>query len=163
MTTFENPAESADFRPLQAAGVALGIGMGGFVDGILLHQILQIHNMLSARLPPDSLVNVEINMAWDGLFHAFTWCMTAVGIALLWRAARHPRVLHSTPVLVGAMIQGWGWFNLVEGILDHHILGLHHVVERLGTSVYDYLFLASGVGFILIGERVVRGGRIFRA
>ena len=29
-------------RPLLAAGALLGIGMGGFVDGILFHQILQI-------------------------------------------------------------------------------------------------------------------------
>ena len=56
-------------RPLIAAGVIMGIGMGGFVDGILFHQIFQIHNMLSARLPPTSLVNVETTMVWDGLFH----------------------------------------------------------------------------------------------
>jgi uncharacterized membrane protein len=36
-------------RPLIAAGTALGIGMGGFVDGIVLHQLLQVHNMLSAK------------------------------------------------------------------------------------------------------------------
>ena len=40
----------------------LGIGMGGFVDGILFHQVLQTHNMLSAKYPPTTLVNAEINM-----------------------------------------------------------------------------------------------------
>jgi len=38
-------------RPLIAAGTALGIGMGGFVDGIVLHQLMQVHNMLSAKYP----------------------------------------------------------------------------------------------------------------
>jgi hypothetical protein len=60
-------------RPLIAAGTALGIGMGGFVDGIVLHQLLQVHNMLSAKyptrgiLPEQLVVNLQINMFWDGL------------------------------------------------------------------------------------------------
>jgi uncharacterized membrane protein len=40
-------------RPLVAAGALLGIGLGGFVDGILFHQILQLHNMLSNWVPRD--------------------------------------------------------------------------------------------------------------
>ena len=57
-------------RRAVAAGMLLGIGMGGFVDGILFHQILQLHNMLSNRVLRDSLVHEQINMFWDGLFHA---------------------------------------------------------------------------------------------
>ncbi len=38
--------------PLVAAGLVLGVGFGGFVDGIVLHQILQWHNMLSSVVPP---------------------------------------------------------------------------------------------------------------
>ena len=55
--------------------------MGGFVDGILLHPMLQLHNMLTAKYPKTGVdaatapVNIEINMDWDGLFHAFTWAM----------------------------------------------------------------------------------------
>jgi hypothetical protein len=43
---------------------------GGFVDGIVFHQVLQWHNMRSARLPPDNLLDTKIKMFWDGLFHA---------------------------------------------------------------------------------------------
>ena len=43
-------------RPLVTAGTVLGIGMGGFVDGILFHQILQLHNMLSNWVLRDSLL-----------------------------------------------------------------------------------------------------------
>ena len=81
-----------DQRPVTSAGALLGIGMGGFVDGILFHQLLQLHNMLSAKFPVRDVdvrtlaVNLEINMFWDGLFHAFTWTMTAFGIAMLWSA-----------------------------------------------------------------------------
>ena len=59
--------------------------MGGFVDGILLHPMLQLHNMLTAKYPKSGVdaatapVNIEINMDWDGLFHAFTWAMNPSG------------------------------------------------------------------------------------
>jgi uncharacterized membrane protein len=133
--------------------------MGGFVDGILFHQIMQIHNMLSANLAPDTLINVKVNMVWDGLFHAFTWLTTAVGLAILWRAGARRDVPWSGLVFLGSLIAGWGVFNLVEGIIDHHILGVHHVVEALGLSIYDYLFLASGVLFLAIGFGFMRSGR----
>jgi hypothetical protein len=72
--------------PMIGAGILIGAGMGGFVDGIVFHQILQWHNMLSAQLPPVDVVSIKVNMLWDGLFHAGVWIMSAVGIALLWRA-----------------------------------------------------------------------------
>ena len=54
--------------PLVSAATLLGIGLGGFFDGILLHQILQWHNMLSAWIPPVDLTSVKVNMFWDGLW-----------------------------------------------------------------------------------------------
>src|SRR5688500_5971320 len=33
--------------PTKALGLPYGVGVGGFVDGILLHQILQWHHMVS--------------------------------------------------------------------------------------------------------------------
>ena len=146
-------------RPLIAAGTALGIGMGGFVDGILFHQILQLHNMLSAVRPPNTLINVEINMFWDGLFHAFTWIMTAVGLALLWRAVKRTNAPLSTRTFVGSLSLGWGLFNLVEGVIDHHLLGIHHVVERPDHLLFDLAFLASGALLIALGTRLTASAR----
>src|SRR4051812_26942798 len=84
-----------------ASGIMLGIGMGGFVDGILFHQILQIHSMISAIRPPTTLVNVEVGMFWDGLFHAFTWTTVAIGIGLLWSLVKRARHALSTRTFVG--------------------------------------------------------------
>ena len=137
--------ENSDRRPLVAAGTLLGIGMGGFVDGISLHQILQWHNMLSSRLPPTTLVNAEINMFWDGLFHALTWTMTALGLALLWRAGGRADVPWSTRTFVGSLFLGWGVFNFVEGVIDHQILGIHHVKPGPNVLAWDMGFLASGL------------------
>lgn len=152
-------------RPLMAAGTLLGIGLGGFVDGILFHQLLQFHNMLSARYPKTGLdaatvvVNLEINMFWDGLFHAFTWIMTALGLALLWKAVKRPDVPLSTRTLVGSLALGWGAFNLIEGLIDHQILGIHHVVEAGNHLLWDLVFLGSGVVLLLIGGLLIRAGR----
>ncbi len=65
--------ESTNRGALMRAGILLGVGLGGFVDGIVLHQILQRHHMLSGGpYPPTSLENLEANTLWDGLFHAAT-------------------------------------------------------------------------------------------
>lgn len=145
-------------KPVTTAGMVLGIGMGGFVDGILFHQILQIHNMLSARIPTDVLVGAKVNMVWDGLFHAAVWMTTAIGIILLWRTTGRADIRCSGRAFAGALLTGWGLFNVVEGIIDHHILNLHHVYERAGQSVWDWLFLAFGVALISGGWLLMTGG-----
>jgi uncharacterized membrane protein len=110
-----------------SSGVLLGAGLGGFVDGILLHQILQWHNMLSALRPPTDLIAMKYNMVWDGLFHAFTWLMVSAGVWRLWRAGKRPDVPWSTRTFVGSLALGWGLFNFVEGLISHQLLGIHHV------------------------------------
>lgn len=141
-----------------AAGVMLGIGLGGFVDGIVFHQLLQTHNMLSAIRPKTDVINLEVNMFWDGLFHAFTWLMTAAGLGVLWMQVKDGGQRYSSRMLVGSLLLGWGLFNFVEGLIDHHLLHLHHVVENLGLSVFDYLFLASGLSLATAGLALIRVG-----
>ncbi|HEX6983825.1 MAG TPA: DUF2243 domain-containing protein [Planctomycetaceae bacterium] len=159
MTASPATALRVNRRPLIAAATLLGIGMGGFVDGIVFHQILQVHNMLSAVRPPNTVVNLEINMFWDGLFHAMTWCTTALGLALLWRAGLRDDVPWSTKTFVGSLAFGWGVFNLVEGVIDHHILHVHHVVEGPDHLVYDLAFLGLSLVLIAVGLAVIRAGR----
>ena len=145
-------------RPLVTAGVVLGIGMGGFVDGILFHQILQLHNMLSNWVVRDSLVNEQVNMFWDGIFHAFTWLSVAMGIGLLWHAVSQRSVVLSGRAFFGAMLLGWGIFNVVEGIIDHELLQVHHVYQNGNHVLWDVVFLAVGFALIAIGVVSVRRG-----
>jgi uncharacterized membrane protein len=130
-------------------GLLLGIGLGGFIDGILLHQIAQWHNMGSAVLPPTTLQAMSQNMVWDGLFHAVTWLITFVGIVVLWREGQAGTAPKSLRVLSGQMLLGWGVFNFVEGLIDHHLLGIHHVRDLpMHLPLYDWIFL--GVGGVLL-------------
>jgi uncharacterized membrane protein len=147
------------YKPLIIAGIFLGIGMGGFFDGILFHQILQLHSTVSAKIPRTSITNLETNIFWDGMFHLFNWIITAIGLTLLWRAGRRADVPWSGRTFVGSLFLGWGLFNLVEGSVNNHILQLHHVVERFGESTYDIAYLFSGVLFLIIGFICIRTER----
>src|SRR3954453_11616948 len=108
---------------MRRAAVLLGIGLGGFLDGIVLHQILQWHHMLSAEgcCPEQTVAGLEDNTLADGLFHLATWVAVAVASVLMWRAARRGEALTGR-VLAGLVLAGWGLFNLVEGLMDHQLL-----------------------------------------
>jgi uncharacterized membrane protein len=147
-------------RKATVAGILIGVGMGGFVDGIVLHQIAQWHNMLSNVVPPHTMENMQVNMTWDGLFHALTWIITLVGILQLRSAAYAHAAIPSLQAFTGQLILGWGVFNLVEGIIDHQLLGIHNVREVPNYTVYNLTVLAvGGVLFILLGWRLMRAGR----
>ena len=154
----EGVERRAGTRQAVTAAILLGIGMGGFVDGILFHQILQLHNMLSNVVLRDSLVNEQVNMFWDGLFHAFTWTMMLLGILLGWRVARRTGSVLPGPAFAGGLLLGWGLFNLVEGLIDHEILQLHHVVQNGSHALWDAVFLIAGALLLLVGWRMVRSG-----
>ena len=145
--------------PLVSSGILLGAGLGGFADGILLHQILQWHNMLSSVSPPTDLVAMKYNMLWDGLFHAFTWITTVAGLTRLWKAGARADVPWSAKTLVGGMLLGWGLFNAIEGIVDHHILGIHHVHPGSAELAWDLGFVASGVLMAVAGYLSIRAAR----
>jgi uncharacterized membrane protein len=100
-------------------------------------------------------------MFWDGLFHVFTWIMTALGLALLWKGFQRREVPLSTKTFVGSLALGWGLFNLVEGLIDHHLLHIHHVTETDNHLVWDLSLLASGVLLIAVGWIMISAGRRF--
>jgi uncharacterized membrane protein len=151
-----------------AAGILFGLGLGGFFDGIVLHQLLQWHHMLSsAGRPADTLPNLELNTFWDGVFHAGTYAFVVAGLVVLWRRAHRRHLWWSTRLLIGSLLIGFGAFNVVEGLVDHHWLGLHHVNETAPRSqwiYWDIAFLAWGAAMGLAGwwllarTRARRGG-----
>lgn len=137
--------------------LVLGLGLGGFVDGIVLHEILQWHHMVSdtAGGSLTTVEGLERNTTADGLFHALTWALVlggVLGLLAVWRRGRPAPPWRST---AGLLLGGWGIFNVVEGVINHQILGVHHVRDDLGGPLsWDLAFLAlgsvlAGVGFAL--------------
>ncbi|RWI11865.1 DUF2243 domain-containing protein [Mesorhizobium sp.] len=154
---------SLDAKPRQfptLAGILFGLGLGGFFDGIVFHQLLQWHHMVtSAGYPADSVENLRFNTLLDGLFHAATYLFVVLGLVLLWRAAHQSHLWWSGKMLVGTVLIGFGLFNLVEGLVDHQILGIHHVNETVPREQWIYWDL----GFLLWGALMLVGGwRLWR-
>lgn len=155
-------ARAANRSTFTAAGILLGLGLGGFFDGIVLHQLLQWHHMVSSVdiFSPTSLPGLRANTFADGLFHAATYAFTIAGLALLWHALWRGGV-GATRQFVGLIVAGWGIFNLVEGIIDHQLLGIHHVNETAPREQWlwwDLGFLAWGAAMVLIGWSLWRAG-----
>ncbi|GJD53770.1 hypothetical protein OPKNFCMD_6548 [Methylobacterium crusticola] len=145
-----------------SAGILFGLGLGGFFDGIILHQVLQWHHMLSSWYPVNNLRNLELNTLWDGIFHSATYVFVILGLYILWRAAHRSHLAWSNTMLAGTLLIGFGLFNCVEGLIDHHLLGVHHVNEQAPHShwlYWDVGFLVWGAAMLAAGWRVLRAGR----
>jgi uncharacterized membrane protein len=115
--------------------------------------------------PKTTVAGLEANTLWDGLFHAATWIAVAVGLFILWRRATDWRWAMSGRALIGWVLVGWGLFNLAEGTVDHHILGIHHVREGAGINetAWDVGFLAFGAALVLGGWLLARSVKPRRA
>ncbi|MGW7283646.1 DUF2243 domain-containing protein [Streptomyces sp. NPDC054844] len=170
-TTGETRAATTAPNSIRLPGIVLGVGLGGFVDGILLHQLLQWHHMLTSTnddrigvkyYNPNTVSGLEMNTVWDGIFHTVCWIAVLLGLALLHsRVTHNRRAVWASRVLWGWILVGWGLFNLVEGVLDHHILGIHHVYAGPHQAWWDAGFLALGALFLAGGLPLQRGGRPF--
>jgi uncharacterized membrane protein len=150
-------------RPFpMAAGILFGLGLGGFFDGIILHQVLQWHHMVSGWYPPTTIPNLELNTLWDGIFHSSTYILVVIALFVLWRAAHGQQLYWSNKMLAGSLLLGWGIFNFVEGVVDHQILGVHHVNELVAHSqriYWDMGFLLWGLAMIMIGWQLIKSGK----
>src|SRR4028119_2312431 len=91
-----------------SAGILFGLGLGGFFDGIVLHQVLQWHHLVtSAGYPPDSVENLKVNTFWDGVFHSATYLFVALGVAILWRRSRQAHRPWPGRLLPGSLLMGF--------------------------------------------------------
>jgi uncharacterized membrane protein len=155
-----NQSASGVFGP----AVTIGVGLGGLADGIVLHQLLGWHHVLSSRAG----FSMRANEVADGVFHAGCWLIVFAGVVWLYARLRQAVVPAAWPrpaagprpwrALFGSILVGWGLFNVVEGLLDHQVLGLHHVRPGPGQLGWDLGFLAVGVaaagaGFLLAWSR----------
>ena len=150
----------ASHRPPRLPAFLLGLGLGGFIDGIVLHQILQWHHLLTGDRggePADTVAGLEANTLADGLFHLATWVLVVIGMSAAIRAWQRGELAPPWRLQLGMLLAGWGVFNLVEGLIDHQILDLHHVRDDLGAPLgWDLGFLAFGALLVVGGLMLAR-------
>jgi uncharacterized membrane protein len=136
-----------------------GVALGGFIDGIVFHQILQWHHILTGKdqYPMTTVPGLEDNTLADGLFHSFTWLVLVVAMLLTVRAWQRRELAPPWRMHFGMLLVGWGVFNVVEGLVDHQILGIHHVRDDLGGPLgWDLGFLAFGAALVVTGLALAR-------
>jgi uncharacterized membrane protein len=144
----------------RTAAVLLGIGLGGLLDSIVLQQVLQQHLMMSAVVPLATVDALRTNLRWTGVVNAISWAFAMSGVISFYRAARHRMPVPSTRIFTGSLLIGWGGYNLVEGLLAHEILGLHHVVEGQHAVLSDMVFLVFGAAMLIaLGALLLRPRR----
>jgi len=143
--------------PLTAVSLILGMGLGGFFDGIVFHQILQWHSMLSNRVPQTSPSAAAVNMFWDGLFHFIMLLIVGMGSAMMLKLNSRNDINFSLRLFGGGLLSGWGFFNLVEGIINHHLFKLHNVKESTPQpGLYNAGFILASIALILIGGYLLK-------
>ena len=142
---------SVGAKGLFQAGTVLGFGLGGFFDGIVLHQVLQWHHMVSNRHAASTLAGLQFNTLADGVFHLATYSLTILGIVLLWRVGLRAGRPLSRGRLLGAVLVGFGSFHVFDEVMNHRLLGLHHIKPGPNELVWDLGFFALGLVLISIG------------
>lgn len=155
-------AANAAAPPSKAAGILFGLGFGGFVDGIVLHQILQWHHMVShvEEYPTNTVAGLQVNTLADGFFHVATWLLVFAAMIVTLQQWRQGRLAPSWSYHFGLVLAGWGIFNVVEGLINHHLLQIHHVRDDLGAPLaWDLGFLAFGLALVAGGWWLYRRGR----
>src|SRR4051795_11235109 len=95
------------------AGVLIGVGVAGFVDETVFHQLLHWHHFYDRSTPAAGLVS-------DGLFHAFSF-FCAVG-ALFLLADLRRRHAFDRRRWWGGLLAGAGAFQLYDGTVQHKLL-----------------------------------------
>ena len=128
-------------KSITRSAVLLGFALGGFFDGIMLHQVLQWHHLLS--LVPGA-GDLRAQILWDGLFHVLMYLLAAVGLAGLWRRGREGLDGRHLAVL---LLLGFGLWQVVDVVLFHWIMGIHRIrVDRPDPLFWDvgWLIVVGG-------------------
>ncbi|ARP85473.1 DUF2243 domain-containing protein [Bordetella genomosp. 9] len=108
------------------AGYTLGFAVSGFFDGILLHQILQWHHLLSGLQSP-RFADLRIQVMADGLFHAVMYVIGLAGLYLLYRARADLSLPRGGRRLLANFWIGFGVWHVLDAVLSHWITRIHRI------------------------------------
>lgn len=132
-------------RRVRHAGFLLGVGAGALLDATLFHHLLGWH----------AFVGTDLAHPAEGWLHLGALVGVLGGTFLLWQARGRLAERASGHVLAGSGLLGVATFNLVEGVVSHHILGLHHVNPAGNVAAWDAAFLGASVLVALAGWRLM--------
>jgi len=146
-------------RRFDRGAFLLGFAASGFFDGILLHQVLQWHHLLSA-IQVGPARDLLFQVMADGLFHALMYLIALAGIWLLWLARRDAATPGSGRRLLAGFWVGFGAWHVLDAVLSHWVAGIHRIrMDSANPLAWDlaWLFL-FGILPLLAGWRMRQGG-----
>jgi uncharacterized membrane protein len=108
------------------AGYLIGFALGGFFDGILLHQILQWHHLLSG-VQAEALRDLRLQILADGLFHGLMYILAAAGLWMLYRSRKEFTGVPADRNLVADILIGFGVWHVLDAIVSHWLAGIHRI------------------------------------
>jgi uncharacterized membrane protein len=116
------PPASTSPRVPTGAALLLGVALGGFIDGILLHQVLQWHHLLSNV---DGVTELRTQLLADGLFHVLMYVLVVVALVRLGRAWRW--LEGSGNALLVQVLLGFALWQAIDVVGFHWLAGIHRV------------------------------------
>lgn len=133
------------------SGFLFGCGVAAsMIDLFIFHLALQWHHFYD-------LSTTAVALTADSFFHAFGWFVTIWGVFLLADVRRRTEV--SWPRWSGAVVAGVGFFQLVDGVVSHKVLGIHQIRYGVDLLPYDTAWIASALAALLVGLVVLRRTR----
>ncbi|MCG6116121.1 MAG: DUF2243 domain-containing protein [Mesorhizobium sp.] len=137
-------------RSYRWAGYSLGFALGGFFDGILLHQLLQWHHLLSA-LEGEPFGGLRFQILADGLFHALMYIIGGIGFWLLWRSRAEFGLSGADRLLFSNALIGFGIWHIMDAVISHWLLGIHRIkMDADYPLLWDLMwFFAFGLAPLL--------------
>ena len=132
------------------SGVLVGVGVAGFLDETVFHQLLHWHHFYDRSTAEAGLVS-------DGLFHAFSWGATVAGVFVFADLRRRRSWVPAR--WAGGLLVGLGGFELYDGTVQHKLLQLHQIRYGVDVTPYDVTWNAVAVLLIVAGVAVLLRAR----
>lgn len=136
----------------------LGFSLGGFFDGILLHQVLQWHHLLSG-VQSTAVQDLRVQLLADGLFHLLMYVLAVIALVVLWTTPRKP-VAPTGRLLLGNAMIGFGIWHVLDAVVSHWLLGIHRIrMDSPDPLLWDLAWVLVFGVLMLIGGLALRRPR----
>lgn len=123
-------------------GFLFGLGLVGFIDETVFHQLLHWHHFYDKS-------TTDIGLVSDGIFHAFSWFATIGSSFML--ADLHRRHAFWLKRWVGGLFLGAGSFQLYDGVVQHKLMKLHQIRYNVDITLYDAVWNITAFAMIVVG------------
>lgn len=132
------------------SGILFGLGLIGFMDETVFHQLLHWHHFYDKS-------TTQIGLISDGLFHAFSWFAT-IGSLFMFADLRRRKALHIKR-WIGGIFLGCGSFQLYDGTIQHKMMRLHQIRYTPNVFIYDTVWNIGASILLLVGISLILHSR----